>query len=83
MTIAEFNEKVKPCPFCGGREFEVTPEDFFHELEKKDGDNKACIKMECHKCRWLMMYEYTPEEHDYGKRLELLLAKWNKRRKAR
>ena len=70
--------ELKSCPFCGGTELVIDSRELFEELQSKNGD--ACISVDCKTpgC-YAHMFEHTHDEHDYDKRVELLVEKWNRR----
>jgi hypothetical protein len=70
--MAEFN----PCPFCGGDDLKVTSKSDFYELQGQYG--QASVRVTCWKCD-MDMWEFSLNERDYAKRLELLAMKWNRR----
>lgn len=65
---------MKHCPICG-RTPTVESKVMFYELEAKNG--KACLSLEC-KCG-LQFFDYTFDEKDYDKRVEILSEKWGER----
>lgn len=67
---------IKPCPFCGGTNLDISAESDFYHLQKKHGN--ACIDIRCWNCH-VDMFEHTYSEKDYNKRREMLLTKWNRR----
>lgn len=67
----------RPCPFCGREDFEVDDEKFFNDLQAGSEDGKCCIRILC-RCG-AIFYDYTYDEHDYHKRIEILKNKWNRR----
>lgn len=79
MTATKFYLKAKPCPFCGETdELEVTPHYRFVTNGGSNKDVGACVSVTCNRCN-VEMYDFTREETDYGKRLWILLDKWNAR----
>ena len=67
---------LKPCPFCGGKNFEITDKDTFYMLQGEHG--MAALSMRCKDC-WAQMWEHTFENKVYFARLVLLAKKWNRR----
>lgn len=67
---------IKPCPFCGGTALNITAESDFKLLQGRNG--KTCIAIRCWNCN-VDMFDHTYSEKNYDKRLEMLLAKWNRR----
>lgn len=72
-------EKARPCPFCGGKDLRLTPQEDFEKAQSESNENRACISISCHQC-FLDLFEHTFDVHDYDKRLEMLLVKWNNRK---
>lgn len=70
--MAEF----KPCPFCGNTEFEVTSENDFYGLQRKN--DRASISVRCWPCN-MEYWEHSWGERDYDKRVQMLADKWNRR----
>lgn len=68
-------EKLKRCPFCGGKVEITTSESDFLELLNKNG--VACVLLRCWKCN-VDMYEHG-RSRVYDERLESLVKKWNRR----
>lgn len=65
----------KVCPICGKDDkTHALDEASFYKLEALNGT--ACIKAECIRCG-LMVYDFTSEEKEYEKRLEMVRIKWN------
>jgi hypothetical protein len=56
----------------------IDPRNIFKKLQRKKG--AACISLDCMTpgCN-AHLYEHTNSEHDYDKRVELLVEKWNRR----
>lgn len=69
--------KLKPCPFCGGKDMSITKENVFYELQGRYGG--AAIKIRCLNCN-VEMLEHSRFEHDYRKRVEQAVEKWNRRK---
>jgi hypothetical protein len=70
------NNKLKPCPFCGNKKFEITPKLHFYELQGIYGD--AAIEVRCWNCS-TEMWEHSRTEKNYDKRVAMLAEKWNRR----
>lgn len=69
--------KFKPCPFCG-RIPKPISKAIFYECEAKHGNAMIAVECEC----GVNFHDYTFDEIDYDKRLEILADKWNKRYEA-
>ena len=83
MNEKRFMELALYCPFCGGKDLELTKRVDFNALVKEHGG--ACIKVNCRTCD-CVKYDFTTsiedktkDAKDYGKRLERLLVNWNTR----
>lgn len=70
-------EGWKPCPFCGKSDrLEVLGETRYEELV--NANLRALVQIRCKRCDMVFM-DFTFEEKDYNKRMEILRTKWNKR----
>ena len=77
MEIYEPLNGVKKCPFCGqGGNIAIMTEEFFRKVDSvHDG---SLIDIECRTCK-VAMRDYNTDEHDYWKRREDIIRKWNMR----
>jgi len=70
----------KPCPFCGGTQFEVTTKENYYYLLEEHGS--ACIGFH-HRNRArgcdLSLYEQSDSIRGYNAKLKRLNEKWNRR----
>lgn len=77
MVFDEPLFEIKECPFCGRTDNVVimTP-NFFNKVQ--DNYDQAMLEIKCTSCK-VSMCDYQRDEHDYWKRREALVAKWNTR----
>ena len=68
---------IKECPFCGRTDnVVIMTERFFNKVQGiHDG---AMLEIKCKTCK-VSMYDFHTDEHNYWKRREALVAKWNTR----
>lgn len=83
----EYFEKVnviKPCPFCGGYDLNITSKEKYNRIGNEgmtniNGKNHVLI-MQCDTCGVEMHTTSIPDGMEYEKAVRVLYAKWNTRR---
>ena len=74
----EIRNNVKPCPFCGSRYFSMTPPQKFNDSMKEFG--VATLMFGCRECG-ASVSDSCVTESDYRKRLQIVLLKWETRKR--
>ena len=76
-TLIEVGD-VKPCPFCGERDLEITPERMYKSLCEENGS--SLIEIECTICDTSMKVFNIPD-NNYHMGVGILIERWNRRTK--
>lgn len=76
---SKISARFMPCPLCGAVPTVMTRE-FFKKLDRNN--NGAVLEVECRRCS-LTLRNFPHDlpggiAHDYDKRIELLVEKWNR-----
>lgn len=77
MATRNLIGKFEPCPFCGKDDrLSLMPRETFEDLCASHGS--AIMRITCERCH-VEMHDFTFDEPDFYKRVDLLVQKWNGR----
>lgn len=74
----EIIASAKKCPFCGRKEFTLTPKKYFAENIAQYGS--ATVSFGCNRCD-VLMYEFDSTSPKYEEKVRNLINRWNRRGK--